>query len=388
MTQDITKSIEACAAHYGNDAQAMRDYLIDGQQRALELDNRGPLKFDNNGHLDPAIRAAYSKYGFYVFEKLINDDELTNIKADLTAMRAGFPVDSASNVDINGNKAINADNKGPSLIWAKPLADPFGGTPLANGRHQVKLFEPKADAEAPDFAPFILLGHLQFSDACLRIYGHPQLLRVASEIHGQDFTPFNESLFMKEPGLGAAVSWHQDGDTHWDSPDFDEDSHGFNFMVKVFGSTAVNGVWVVPGTHKTGRVDIKKMVADAGSERLPDAVPMICEPGDVVICNRQALHGSFANTGYEPRISINFGFLRRSSVLNVTGAGIHTTAAVYDENRIKERSKVIGLAIDARHQHYPDETPFDYEPLSKENITWTPEAKQCLRDYNILDLSI
>jgi len=388
MTQDITKSIEACAAHYGNDAQAMRDYLIDGQQRALELDNRGPLKFDNNGHLDPAIRAAYSKYGFYVFEKLINDDELTNIKADLTAMRAGFPVDSASNVDINGNKAINADNKGPSLIWAKPLADPFGGTPLANGRHQVKLFEPKADAEAPDFAPFILLGHLQFSDACLRIYGHPQLLQVASEIHGQDFTPFNESLFMKEPGLGAAVSWHQDGDTHWDSPDFDEDSHGFNFMVKVFGSTAVNGVWVVPGTHKTGRVDIKKMVADAGSERLPDAVPMICEPGDVVICNRQALHGSFANTGYEPRISINFGFLRRSSVLNVTGAGIHTTAAVYDENRIKERSKVIGLAIDARHQHYPDETPFDYEPLSKENITWTPEAKQCLRDYNILDLSI
>ena len=46
MVQDISKSIEACAAHYGSDADAMREYLINGQKMALEMDNRGPIVFE------------------------------------------------------------------------------------------------------------------------------------------------------------------------------------------------------------------------------------------------------------------------------------------------------------------------------------------------------
>ena len=42
MVQDISKSIEACAAHYGSDADAMREYLINGQNEAFQIDNRGP----------------------------------------------------------------------------------------------------------------------------------------------------------------------------------------------------------------------------------------------------------------------------------------------------------------------------------------------------------
>ena len=34
----------------------------------------------------------------------------------------------------------------------------------------------------------------------------PQLLKIAEAINGEDFTPFNEALFIKEPGVGAAVS--------------------------------------------------------------------------------------------------------------------------------------------------------------------------------------
>ena len=64
-------------------------------------------------------------------------------------------------------------------------------------------------------------------------------------------------------------------------------------------------------------MDIKAMVEENGSDRLPGAVPMICEPGDVVMSNRQALHASFANTSPQKRITINFGFHRRRSVLNV-----------------------------------------------------------------------
>ena len=119
--------------------------------------------------------------------------------------------------------------------------------------------------------------------------------------------------------MGASVAWHQDGTTHWDSPDWDEGIHGFNFMGQLYGCTAANGVWVVPGSHKRGKIDIKALGAEAGTERLPEAVPIICAPGDVAITNRQALHGSFANTSKDWRVTVNIGFHRRRSVLGVRG---------------------------------------------------------------------
>ncbi|MFK8021335.1 MAG: phytanoyl-CoA dioxygenase family protein [Pseudomonadales bacterium] len=387
MQQDISQSIEACAAHYGDDADAMRQYLLEGQQEALNLPNRGPIVFNADGQLDAAIREAYSEYGFYIFENVLQEQELEDIKADLITVRATFPTHSGAKVTASGQPALGADCEGLNLLWSKPLGDPLGGTAIANGRHQVKLFEPTPKADAPNEVPFVLLGSLQFSETALRVYGHPQLLRVAADINGDDFAPFNETLFLKDAGVGAAVSWHQDGDTHWESEAFDEGIHGFNFMAQVYGSTAVNGVWVIPGSHKLGRLNIKQMVEDAGCERLPDAVPMICKAGDVVICNRQIVHGSFANTGYEPRVTVNFGFHRRSSVLNVEGAGIHSESVIYDEALIRKRSELISYGIDARSQRFPEETPYDYT-LKDNSLVWNEAAKQSLKDYNMLDLSI
>ncbi len=387
---DISESIEACANHYGEQAEAMRSYLQEGEAAALELPNRGPLRFTESGALAEEIRAAYSKYGLYVFENVLCAEELEDIKVDLDTMRAQFPTGPESQVNAAGEPALGADAKALTLVWSKPLGDPLGGTELANGRHQVKMFEPEADAEAPLAAPFILLGSLQFSDACLRTYAHPELLQVTESINGPDFAPFNEALFIKEPGIGAAVSWHQDGVTHWDSPDFDEDIHGFNFMAQVYGSTAVNGVWVLPGTHKQGKLDIKALVAESGSERLEGAVPIVCNPGDVVMCNRQLLHGSFPNCGFEPRITVNFGFHKRSSVLGVRGGGIHSDAQVFDEEIVARRSRAIGYAIDARKQRFPDETPYHYQPLSAaaNDYRWDEVARADLKDYDLFDLSI
>ena len=390
MRKDISKSIEACAAHYGDQREAMRAYLIDGQARALELENRGPALFTKDGQLSPVIKEAYSKIGFYVFENLINSEELADLRADISDMCAQFPESSGSDKTKDGNPAFNFDNRAPTLLWSKPLSDPFGGTAIAAGRHQIRLFEPTASQDAPSEVPFILLGPLQFSEACLRLYAHPILAQIAAAINGADFAPFHETLFFKEPGLGAAVSWHQDGNTHWDSPYFDEDIHGFNFMTQLYESTAVNGVWAVPGSHKEGKVDIKRLVEDAGSERLPEAVPMICNAGDVIISNRQLLHGSFANTGFEPRITVNTGFHRRSSVLDIKGAGIHSEAVVYDKVHIEKRSKVMGLAVNARRHRYPNEEPFMSTTIDSDlpEYKWREGALEKIKDYNLLDLSI
>jgi ectoine hydroxylase-related dioxygenase (phytanoyl-CoA dioxygenase family) len=387
---DASKSIEACAAYYGDEADAMKTYLINGEKNALALGNRGPITFDENGNLSPTIKEAYSENGFYIFEGVLNNEEVEDIKEDLENLRQQFPTGPESTLNAKGEPAMNAESKSLTLVWSKPLGDPLGGTELANGRHQIKMFEPEAKEDAPMAVPLILLGSLQFSDACLRTYAHPKLLKVAESINGKDFAPFNEALFIKEPGIGAAVSWHQDGVTHWESESFDEEIHGFNFMAQVYGSTAVNGVWVVPGTHKVGKIDIKKIVAETGSERIDGAVPIVCNPGDVVICNRQLLHGSFPNCGFEPRVTVNFGFHKRSSVIGTQGGGIHSEAQVFDDEIIERRSRSIGYAIEARKQKYPNEESYKYHPFEESGKTfiWNDDARKDLRDYNLEDLSI
>jgi len=387
---DYSRSIDACAAHYGEDAAQVKEYMLSGMDAAYSLENRGPVRFNPDGSLQDDIRLAYSQYGFYIFEGVIASTEMADILEDIEALRSRFPVEPEAKLDALGRPALGVDCEGAALMWSKPLSDPLGGSDLANGRHQVKLRELEAAGDAPAATPFILMGSLQFSDAALRVYAHPELLKVAAAVNGEDFAPFTEVLFIKDAGFGAAVSWHQDGDTHWDNPNFDEDIHGFNFMAQLYGSSPVNGVWVVPGTHKLGKLDIKAMVRDSGSERLKGAVPMVCAPGDVVMSNRQLVHGSFANSGYEPRLTINFGFHRRASVLNVEGAGIHTDVINYTAEVIEKRSAVIGYAIDARHQKYPQETPYSYKLLegAPDKYQWTAAAKENLRDYNLYDLSI
>ena len=388
--QDISKSIDACAARYGEQAEAMREYLLAGQAAALALDNRGPIEFDASGKLAQHIAEAYAKYGFYIFTQVLSETECLDIETDIIELKETFPISPDSGVDEFGRPALGVDSNTPHLVWSKPLGDPLGGTQLANGRHQVKMFEPEATADTPLASPFILLGSLRFSDACLRTYAHPELLRVAEAINGPDFAPFNEALFIKEPGIGAAVSWHQDGVTHWDSPDFDENIHGFNFMAQLYGSTAVNGVWVLPGSHKLGKIDIAGLVSESKSERIEGAVPLVCDRGDVVICNRQALHGSFPNSGFEPRLTVNFGFHKRSSVLGVKGGGIHSDAQVFDDEIIARRSKVLGYAIAARKERYSDEVAYTYQPFETAGLTfeWNDAARHDMHDYNRDDLSI
>jgi hypothetical protein len=94
---------------------------------------------------------------------------------------------------------------------------------------EVKMLEPTPAAGLPKEIVYLIIGSLQFSEASLRTYAHPDLLAVAEAVNGEDFIPFSDALFIKEPGKGASVAWHQDGTTHWESPTWDQGTHGFNF---------------------------------------------------------------------------------------------------------------------------------------------------------------
>jgi len=117
---------------------------------------------------------------------------------------------------------------------------------------------------------------------------------------------------------------------------------------------------------------------------------LVCDRGDVVICNRQALHGSFPNSGFEPRLTVNFGFHKRSSVLGVQGGGIHSDAQVFDDEIIARRSRVLGYAIAARKERFPEETAYEYKPFTEQSLSfvWDEAARADIHDYNRDDLSI
>ncbi len=374
-------------------ARGLEDYIQAGSERALSLGNRGPMRYDENGNVHPDILTAYWQHGFYVFEGMVSQEEVAALRADVEYLIDHAPVGTDAEVDRFGRPALRNDQYTvPTFSYIKPLSDPWGGGKVLQGRHPIKMVEPLAEKDAPEEVLFLIHGMCLVMPAGLRLYGHHDILSVAQAINGEDFTPFNDILFVKPAGLGGSVSWHQDGVTHWDSPDWDEGIHGFNVQVQLYECTAHNALWVMPGSHKEGRADIKALVAaNGGSEQLPGAVPLLCQPGDTTIVNRQALHCSFANTSPHQRVSVTYGFHRYASVLGAHGALSQSTSTVYDEARIHERASVIQVAIDARAQHYPDEPRFSYAPFrGLEDQYRYDEAtyKEVLHDYNLKDLSI
>lgn len=371
--------------------ERQQTYVDAGLERAAHLNNRGPVRFDQSGKLTPDILEAFQRTGFYVFEGLVDHAEVELLRNDMMDLLDRAPIDNGATVDHRGRPAFGQEFSRPVYSLIRPLSDPWGGTTLLNGRHQTQMTQPTAAIDAPEKVVFLMGGMCQIMDSGLRLYGHPDLLAIAASINGDDFVPYNDAIFVKQPGVGGSVSWHQDGVTHWDSPDWDEGIHGFNFQVQLYDTSAQSCLWVVPGTHKAGKLDIKHLVTEQGSEQLPDAVPLHAKAGDVTIVNRQALHCSFANTSADQRISLTFGFHRRLSVLGAKGALSETADTFYDEQRIDDRSKVISVAIDARAQFYPDEISYPYQPMAgrEDELRHTPENWQALiKDYNLKDLSI
>lgn len=394
---DVTAQTGTASAPTRAEHQArMATYTKAGEARAEAIGNKGPIRFDDEGQLHPDIVEAYWQHGFYIFEGIVAPAELEELRQDASNMLERAPVQPGAMVDAKGRPALGRDWPRDPFSFIRPLSDPWGGTDLLGGRHPSKMTEAKADTDAPEHVVFLMWGMCRGMPAGLRVYGHPDMLTIAEAINGPDFVPYNDATFVKQPGVGGSVAWHQDGTTHWGKPDWDEGSHGFNFQVQLYPTTSANCLWVVPGSHKLGRVDIKQKIAEnGGDERLPDAVPLICGPGDVTIVNRQMLHGSFANSSPDIRISVTIGFHRRRSVLGQRSTmvmpGDAAAEVVYDEKRIFERSAVIQLAIDARAQKYPDQRRYQYQPFAgREDEFRFNEANwdRYIKDYTTKDLNI
>jgi hypothetical protein len=382
----------------GQHAQSMAEYVEKRSLAARSFGSRGPIRYDDANNLHPEILADFEKNGFYIFEDVICEEEISELRSAVEDTIERAPSHPGSETDALGRPALGMDYPIDPFIFIKPLSDPWGGTKLLSGRHPVKMVEPTPNKEAPEHVVHLVLQMCTSMPSALRLYGHPDLLSIAEAINGPDFVPYNDSIFVKKPGIGGSVAWHQDGATHWDNPEWYPGIHGFNFQVQLYPTTPANALWIVPGSHTKGRIDIKGLVEEnEEGERLPDAIPLITNAGDVTIVNRQMLHGSFANTSPDPRISITFGFYPHSSVLGVSG-GLNISLEknkgrrkVYDEEHIHRRSAVVQLAIDARNQARPQERRYQYAPFLgfEDDYRYGPATiESILSNYTLYDIAI
>src|SRR5262249_48775292 len=92
----------ATGAAYGSQEAAMQAYRRDGERKAFELGNRGPIRFEASGALAPDIVEAYGRCGFCVFEGVLEHQELADIEADVKDILERLPCERGATLDRQG----------------------------------------------------------------------------------------------------------------------------------------------------------------------------------------------------------------------------------------------------------------------------------------------
>ena len=269
-----------------------------------------------NNTLTQAQLDHYRTWGYVVLRDFVAQGEVAQLRQDVERMIERAPAARGAEVDCGG----------------RPVEHPqdFAFADLAEGQVLNRISRP-----------------LLHSPDVLRAYGHPHLLGAAESLYGAELVPFAESIVIKMPQQGAPFAWHQDGS--FKSGPVPE--RGVNFGLYLHRADERNGcLFVVPKSHRKGQIDLQALVAAHGP-RLPGAIPVEAAPGDVIVHSRNLVHGSFANTSTEPRVTVYFGFHTRKTV-----------EGIYDEKHIERRRQAIALAVQVRKTSglFAEETAFDY----------------------------
>ena len=94
---------------YGEQAAAMFEFCQAGEVRAAALDNRGPIRYNEDGTLHDEIVESYWEHGFYIFEGVVKAEELDDIEKDVEEIIDRAPLQPGGKVDRHGRPALAAD---------------------------------------------------------------------------------------------------------------------------------------------------------------------------------------------------------------------------------------------------------------------------------------
>jgi len=185
--------------------------------------------------------------------------------------------------------------------------------------------------------------------------GHPFILRSVEKLQGRNFIPTWDAMVFKNAGGGAAIPWHRDAGTGNGA----ELAPIFNVDFYLDEADTSNCLWGILGSHKWSDPDavakIRKLTNAPGDFSTdPDCVPILMKPGDVIIHNILALHGSPAASSHLRRV-IYYEYRPIETELE---HGPHTPAYV----PVKQKLLQAVLRDRASSPHAKLETPFAYTP--------------------------
>lgn len=196
------------------------------------------------------------------------------------------------------------------------------------------------------------------SRSCLRLLGHPFILRSISRLQGPDFIPTWDSMVFKTEGMGKAIPWHRDA-APYNSPEVDNTVAAINVDFYLDGSDLTNCLWGIPGSNLWSATDAQQAVDKlnvppamfSSDER---CVPLPVQPGDVLFHNVLVLHGSPAARST----------LRRVIYYEFRPAEVEAAHGPHTREYIPLKQSVLAYCIQerAKTSYAASERPFVYSP--------------------------
>ncbi len=189
------------------------------------------------------------------------------------------------------------------------------------------------------------------------LLAYPKLLAAIQQaVNGDYFASTVHSTVFKIPHRGYPVPWHQDPVPVHRFPVFNVDiyldeAHPGN-----------GGLWVIPGSHLGGYhggqegMAFLKSWTKGKEEEAPGAIPVYCQPGDVIFHATSVIHGSFWNRSESLRRTIYFHIDHFEDVAL-------KPASDWPRNQYLLCEKLMAEAIALRKQRHPAEQPFPYRTL-------------------------
>lgn len=202
------------------------------------------------------------------------------------------------------------------------------GAACASYRHHFAAF---AAAVGPLRANVAWISNLHLHLGwCHDLVTRPPVLDVVQDLIGPDILVLSSIFFVKEPGLGHFVSWHQD------SRYFRRDGHPLRALtawIALAPSTRRNGcLLALPGSHTQGYLphdltyDGLNLLKRGDTARAPidesRAVAMPLETGEMSVHHIDTLHASGVNEGTSARIGLAVRYIDPETALTIDHAPV------------------------------------------------------------------
>jgi ectoine hydroxylase-related dioxygenase (phytanoyl-CoA dioxygenase family) len=149
-----------------------------------------------------------------------------------------------------------------------------------------------------------------------RLVRHPAVLAAVADLIGPDVLVYHLTMWIKEPGGDAFVSWHQDGTYFGLDP---ADQHVTAWVALTDSTEATGCVMALPGSHRRGQLphtshrsaanllsNGQQVDLDVDPAR---AAPLAMRAGEFSLHHTHLVHASAPNRGDDRRIGVGVSYI-------------------------------------------------------------------------------